>query len=351
MMTTTMAKAKDDDDDNGSDDTAMGKVDTASSSSSSSTSPQPEDKERDDNVDNKDTTVEPVSTIADPPEEEKHNKDDKDDNKETAASVPPISDSSTSSNNQDKDMTDTTTADPQVEVEMVAPSPSTPPPTPTTMTTTTTSRPLSEQRRLTLAELELLENSSLMSSGETTTEPDEYDVIVLYQDPHQVPFYLKETVGGEVAFHGYVSAEEPCSTIRNMGDVLLSIDGASTLGNTVEEVTKFLSEKARHNAYSFCRFRSVVLPTTMGGIVTNTGATTTTMGQVVDTELGQLPGERQRNLLEQELLALTQELQLHLRQVEDIQATMEVKKQELKQLKQSDLEWIEQKSGELDYQI
>ncbi|KAL7564972.1 hypothetical protein ACA910_011941 [Epithemia clementina (nom. ined.)] len=193
---------------------------------------------------------------------------------------------------------------------------------------------------------------------------DEYDVILLFPN-HQVPIELHETMDGHAAFAGYVDTNEPYSTIRNVGDVLVSIDQiplmaapvtAPTMDSptdplllssswSVSDIRALLRDKAATQPHAFCRFRSVLLPTT------------TTLGDVVMIPIttagggGQLPGERQRYLLEQELAMLHDEWHIKQQQMQDIQATMKVKQQELKRLKQLDLEWMERKSGELNYQI
>ena len=184
------------------------------------------------------------------------------------------------------------------------------------------------------------------SSGpDPTTAPaldlDEYDVILLYPTP-QSPLHLMETVDGHVAFGGYVLPEQPCSTIRNVGDVLLSIDGVSTEGCTLNQIQAWLTDQARRQPYSFCRFRSVVLPTTV---------LSPTTGELAGATGGHLPGERQRYVLEQELVWLGHQVEETQQQLQHLQTTIHTKKQELKRLRLADLEWMERKSGELEYQI
>ena len=66
---------------------------------------------------------------------------------------------------------------------------------------------------------------------------------------------------------------------------------------------------------------------------------------------GHVPGERQGYVLEQELVWLGHQVEETKQQLQHLQATIHTKTQELKRLRRADSEWMELKSGELEYQI
>ena len=193
------------------------------------------------------------------------------------------------------------------------------------------------------------------SSSSSSSLLDEYDVIVLYPKS-EIPFFLQETPTGQAAFAGYVQYDEPCSTIRNVGDVVVSIDGLSTQGLTIHKLVQLFQEKARNCAYSFVRFRSCVPGG--GGAVAGSGGTVPSMphGAAASSSssssssldpLGQLPGEQRRNQLELEIAHIDSQVQLKLTQVQTLQEKKVAKEREVRKLDQLDLDWIEQKKQEL----
>ena len=192
------------------------------------------------------------------------------------------------------------------------------------------------------------------SSSSSSSLLDEYDVIVLYPKS-EIPFFLQETPTGQAAFAGYVQYDEPCSTIRNVGDVVVSIDGLSTQGLTIHKLVQLFQEKARNCAYSFVRFRSCVPGG--GGAVAGSGGTVPSMphGAAASSSassssldpLGQLPGEQRRNQLELEIAHIDSQVQLKLTQVQTLQEKKVAKEREVRKLDQLDLDWIEQKKREL----
>ena len=336
----------DDDDDGSMNDSTANTNTTVDNTNQLDSHEEEEEEEEEDSDDDKVTTKamddEPtngaVEELVEPPTLEQDQEEDDEDDQE--------SDEPTELENENDSTTTTTTAstttttnaafpaivDAQVEAKKVHPlldpyfmgSPPSPPWSP----------PDSSGKRTTTS-----------SGPDPTTAPaldlDEYDVILLYPTP-QSPLHLMETVDGHVAFGGYVLPEQPCSTIRNVGDVLLSIDGVSTEGCTLNQIEAWLTDQARRQPYSFCRFRSVVLPTTV---------LSPTTGELAGATGGHLPGERQRYVLEQELVWLGHQVEETQQQLQHLQSTIYTKKQELKRLRLADLEWMERKSGELEYQI